>query len=257
MQPGNSGRTAIVTGASRGIGLAITRALAAEGLTVYAGARTVSKDLAALDGVHPVEVDLACPDGPAALAAAAGDRVNVLVNNVGAGRPRPDGFASVTDAQWEETFNLDLMAAVRATRAALPALLAAGSASIVAIASVNSTLSDPLVVDYCAAKAALSSLCKSLALEFGGRGLRVNTVSPGPVATDLWLGDHGVARTVGAATGANPDDVAAKAASAMVTDRFTTPEEVAAAVVFLAGEQAGNITGADIRIDGGMITTWP
>ncbi|MBO0882513.1 MAG: SDR family oxidoreductase, partial [Mycobacterium sp.] len=159
--------------------------------------------------------------------------------------------------QWQDTLTLDLMASVRATRAALPALLATGSAAIVAIASVNSTLSDPLVVDYCAAKAALSSVCKSLALEFGGQGLRVNTVSPGPVATDLWLGDHGVAHTVGSATGSKPDDVAAKAASAMVTGRFTTPEEVAAAVVFLASEEAGNITGADIRIDGGMISTWP
>lgn len=257
MQPEAARRTAIVTGASRGIGLAVTRALAAEGMTVYAGARTVSDELAALDGVHPVQVDLAQPDGPIALAAAAGSRLDVLVNNVGSAPPRPQGFAAVTDEQWQATLTLNLLAAVRMVRAALPALSAAGSASIVTVSSVNSTLSDPLVIDYCAAKAALSSVCKSLAKELGADGIRVNTVSPGPVATDLWLGQDGVAQTVAAATGATPDAVAAGAANSMVTGRFTTPDEVAAAVLFLASDRAANITGADIRIDGDLVPTWP
>jgi NAD(P)-dependent dehydrogenase (short-subunit alcohol dehydrogenase family) len=253
----HAGRIAIVTGASRGIGLAITRALSAEGTTVYAGDRNVSAELAALDNVRPVELDLAQPDGPSQLVAAAGPRINLLVNNVGSANPRPGGFASVTDEQWERSLTLNLMTAVRATRAALPALIAGAPSSIVTISSVNATLADPLVIDYCAAKSALSSFCKALAKEIGGQGVRINTVSPGPVATDLWLGEHGVAQTVGAATGSDPAAVAEAAAKSMVTGRFTTPDEVAAAVLFLASDQAANITGADIRIDGNLIPTWP
>ena len=93
------------------------------------------------------------------------------------------------------------MAAVRTTRAALPQLLRRGGGSIVTVSSVNAFLPDPLVVDYSAAKAALSSYCKSLSKEVGAQGIRVNTVSPGPVATALWLGEGGVAATVAGAAG--------------------------------------------------------
>ncbi len=88
------------------------------------------------------------------------------------------------------------------------------------------------------------------------RGIRVNTVSPGPVATDLWLGKSGVAATVSAATGAHPEDVASQAASAMVTGRFSQPDEVADLVLFLASDRSANVTGADFAIDGGLISTW-
>ena len=252
-------RVAVVTGASRGIGLAVARGLVDAGATVVAGARTATPDLTELaerGALRVVEVDLARPDGPAALIAAAGDRVNVLVNNVGSAPPRTGGFLSVTDEQWLDTINLNLLAAVRTTRAVLPLMLAAGRGAIVTIASVNSTLSDPLVVDYAAAKAALASFSKSLSIEVGGRGIRVNTVSPGPVSTALWLGAGGVAQTVGAAGGSAPDEVAAEAARSMVTGRFTRPEEVADLVVFLAGDRAANLTGADLRIDGGLLRTW-
>jgi NAD(P)-dependent dehydrogenase (short-subunit alcohol dehydrogenase family) len=112
------------------------------------------------------------------------------------------------------------------------------------------------VIDYCAAKAALANFCKALSMEFGPQGVRVNTASPGPVATDLWLGDGGVAQTFVAAGGGRPDDVVAEVSEAMVTGRFSRPDEVAGAVLYLASEQAANITGADLRVDGGMITTW-
>jgi len=253
------GKTAIVTGASKGIGLAVTRALAEAGATVVAGARSSSPELDALvkEGrVRWVAADLTSPDAPALLVGAAGDQVEVLVNNVGAAPPRPGGFVTVTDADWARSIELNLMTAVRMTRAVLPSMVAAGRGSIVTVSSVNASLPDPLVIDYSAAKAALTAFSKALSKEVGGRGVRLNTVSPGPVATDLWLGGGGVAETVSAATGAKPEDVAAGAAAQMVTGRFSTPEEVAAVVLFLAGDAATNITGTDVLIDGGLTPTW-
>jgi NAD(P)-dependent dehydrogenase (short-subunit alcohol dehydrogenase family) len=252
---GLQGSVAVVTGASKGIGLAITRALVAEGARVVAGALHGSPELSAVDGVTALEVDLSTPDGPARLVEAAGERIDVLVNNVGAAPPRLDGFLAITDEMWHTTWNLDLMAAVRATRAALPVMLAGGGGSIVNIASLNARLPDPTVMDYSAAKAALVSFAKSLSKEFGGRGIRVNNVDPGPVATDLWLGDDGVAARVSRAGGQSAAEVAAAAAAGMVTGRFSRPEEVADLVVVLAGARTANVTGADFVIDGGMVAT--
>jgi NAD(P)-dependent dehydrogenase (short-subunit alcohol dehydrogenase family) len=247
------GKTALVTGASRGIGLATTRVLVDEGVKVVAAARNVDGQLKSLP-VEAVAVDLGTADGPGRLVEEALSRVggiDILVNNVGGVRPRPDGFASVTDDEWLSTLNLDLMSAVRTTRAALPSLLERVGA-IVTVCSVNATLPDPLVIDYSAAKAACLSFFKSLSKEVGAQGVRVNTVSPGPVATDLWLGKGGVAQTVAGASGAEPGSVAANAAKDMVTGRFTRPEEVADLVVFLASDRVGNLTGANIITDGGM-----
>ena len=148
------------------------------------------------------------------------------------------------------------MAAVRTTRAALPVMVTAGKGAIVNISSANAFLPDPAVMDYSAAKAALANFSKSLSKEVGPHGIRVNTISPGPVATDLWLGDHGVAATVSRATGARPQDVQSQAAQQMVTGRFTRPEEVADLVLILASDRTANVTGADITIDGGLIPTW-
>jgi NAD(P)-dependent dehydrogenase (short-subunit alcohol dehydrogenase family) len=254
-----SGQTAVVTGASRGIGLAVTRALTGSGARVIAGALHSSAELDRLAEKGPVtvrEVDLTRPDGPAELVALAGDRVDILVNNVGGAPARTDGFLAITDEEWLTTLNLNLMTAVRACRSALPAMLAAGRGAIVNMCSVNSVLADPGVMDYSAAKAALANFSKALSIEVGPRGVRVNTVSPGPVATDLWLGAGGVAATIGQATGARPEDVASGAARTMLTGRFTRPEEVADLVLLLASDVTANVTGADIRIDGGLIPTW-
>jgi NAD(P)-dependent dehydrogenase (short-subunit alcohol dehydrogenase family) len=253
-----AGRTAVVTGGSKGIGLAVVGKLAASGARVITGAKRSSPEIEALTGDKQVsfaEVDLADPSGPARLVSMAGGRVDILVNNVGIARARPGGFLSISDDDWAASLNLNLMAAVRATRAALPGMLAAGAGVIVMTCSVNARLPDPAVLDYSAAKAALAGFAKALSKEVGPHGIRVNTVSPGPVATDLWLGRDGVAATVSQATGANADDVQNQAAAQSVTGRFSQPAEVADLILYLASDQAANITGSDFVIDGGLIPT--
>src|SRR3989440_7540273 len=256
-----SGKVAAVTGASKGIGLAVTNALAREGVCVAAGARDISEELttlAANSQVHPVSVDLTEEGGPGRLVAeaiSAYGGLDILVNNVGAVRPRLGGFLSITDDDWSSTLAVNFFAAVRTTRAALPRMLERGAGTIVTICSVNSFLPDPLVMDYSAAKAALANFCKALSKEVGPRGIRVNTVSPGPVATGLWLGDHGVAATVAEAQGVDSAAVAKHQAEAAPTGRFTEPQQVADLVVLLAGERAGNVTGSDFVIDGGLVQT--
>jgi NAD(P)-dependent dehydrogenase (short-subunit alcohol dehydrogenase family) len=256
-----TGKVAVVTGGSKGIGLAITRALAEEGALVVAGALRGSPELDLLAErwhVHPVRVDLSTETGPAALVGEAietYEHLDVVVNNVGAVRPRPEGYLAITDRDWTTTFAINFLAAMRTMRAALPHLVQRSRSSIVTISSVNAFLPDPLVVDYCAAKGALSNLCKSLSKEFGPRGVRVNTISPGPVETDLWLGDQGVAATVARVQGSKPDDVQAGAAAQSVTGRFTRPHEVADLALLLASDRTSNVTGADFVIDGGLITT--
>jgi NAD(P)-dependent dehydrogenase (short-subunit alcohol dehydrogenase family) len=255
------GKTAVVTGASKGIGLAIAKALVGEGANVVTGSRKISPELAELASsaaVHPVEVDLSEADGPARLieaAVAAYDGLDIVVNNVGAVRPRPGGFLSVTDEDWTTALTVNLLSAVRTTRAALPHLLERGAGSIITISSVNAHLPDPLVIDYSAAKSALASFSKSVSKEFGARGIRVNTISPGPVSTDLWLGHDGVAATLSQVNSRSPEEIAAAAAADSVTNRFTRPDEIAALVLLLASDRADNVTGADFAIDGGLTTT--
>ena len=255
-----NGKIAVVTGASKGIGLAVTQALIAEGVTVVAGARSPGSDLPALVAggrVTFVAVDLREPASPIALVEQARTLggIDILVNNAGAVTPRPAGFRSVTDEAWEASIALTLMAAVRTTRAALPEMIRRGGGSIITISSVNAYLPDPLVIDYSAAKAALTNFCKSLSKELGPVGIRVNTISPGPVETALWLGDHGVAQTVARAAGTDPAGVAAEAAAGAVTGRFTRPPEIADLVLMLASDRTGNVTGSDFAIDGGLVQT--
>ena len=255
-----AGKVAVVTGASKGIGLAITRSLAAEGVHVVAGALKGSPELDVLadqQDVHPVLIDLTAPDGPAHLiveAVSRFDGIDILVNNVGAVRPRLDGFLAVTDEDWEWAMTINFFAALRTMRAALPHLAVRSGASIVTISSVNAFLPDPAVLDYSAAKGALTNLCKSLSKEYG-TSVRVNTISPGPVQTDLWLGADGVAATVARANGSTADEVARQTAANASTGRFTYPQEVADLALFLASDRAANVTGSDFRIDGGLITT--
>jgi len=255
------GKIAVVTGAGRGIGFAVTKALSSEGARVVAGSLT-TESLATLEGVLPVAVDLSDPNGPGALVRRAHETyetVDILVNNIGATHVRLDGFLTVTDDDFDWALRMNFFTTLRATRAALPHMLNQGSGAIVNIASVNAFYEpDGATVDYGAAKAAVLNLTKSLAQEFGPRGIHVNAISPGPVSTDLWLGEHGVAHTVAAKTGVDADTARKQIVAGMggiPTGRFSTPDEVATLAVLLASERAANITGANFVIDGGLIKT--
>jgi NAD(P)-dependent dehydrogenase (short-subunit alcohol dehydrogenase family) len=254
-------KVAVVTGASKGIGLAVTRALADEGAFVVAGARG-AESLEGLDRVTAVPVDLAAPDGPALLVQRALDehgQIDVLVNNVGAVRLRLEGFLGTSDDEFEWAMQMNFFTALRATRAAIAPMIERGGGAIVNVASVNAFFQpDAGTIDYGAAKAALVNLSKSLAQEFGPKGIHVNCISPGPVGTDLWLGEHGVADTVAHATGVDADtarETVIAGIGGFATGRFTTPEEVATLVAVLASDRTANVTGANYVIDGGLIKT--
>jgi NAD(P)-dependent dehydrogenase (short-subunit alcohol dehydrogenase family) len=252
------GKVAVVTGGSKGIGLAVVRALAAEGARVVAGARTVDT-LLAIDGVTPVEVDLVEPGGAERLVGEAVDqlgRVDVLVNNVGGVQLRLDGFLQISDADFERSLQLNFFAALRATRAAIAEMIKQGEGAIVNVVSVNAFFQpDGLVIDYGAAKAALLNVSKALSQELGPQGICINSVSPGQVETDLWLGNDGVAATIGRATGVDPAAVREQATAGIPSGRFSTPEEVATLVALLASPRTANVTGANYIIDGGLVKT--
>jgi len=212
--------------------------------------------------VTAVELDLSAPDAPGQLVQRALDdhgQLDILVNNVGAVKLRLDGFLTSTDEDFAWAMNMNFFIALRASRAALATMAPRGSGSIVNVCSVNAFFQpDGGTIDYGAAKAALLNLSKSLAQEFGPQGIHVNCVSPGPVSTDLWLGEHGVAATVGAETGVDADtarEAVVASIGGFATGRFTTPEEVATLVAFLASERTANVTGANYIIDGGLIKT--
>lgn len=234
---------------------------------MVAGSRHATTDLSGLaahDVLAVVDVDLSTPDGPADLVGTATDRfggLDVLVNNVGGlagGGPRFGGFLSVTDSDWSSSIELNLLSAIRAVRAAVPALLARGGGAIVNVSSVNAFLPDPSVVDYAASKAALTNLGKSLSAEFGPQGIRVNTVSPGPVRTPLWTAPGGLGEQLGGAMGTDLDgamQTMADGLGGIKLGRFGTAEEIAHLVLFLASPAAAWMTGSDVVIDGGLVKT--
>ncbi|MFF7944158.1 oxidoreductase [Nocardia gamkensis] len=254
-----SGKTAVVTGASRGIGLAVAEALTAEGVRVVGAARTVTPELEKAS-VAAVPVDLSTSEGATRLIGAALDElggIDILINNVGAvnaARLELGGFLDVEDEQWRELFDLNLFSAIWVTRAALPSLLERRGA-VVTISSINKHLPAAGPVGYSEAKAALTALTKRLSEEFGPRGVRVNTVSPGVVGTPMWRGPHGVGAKFAAAQGLSQEELLAAVPEqfGIASGRIGEPEEVAALVAFLASPKAANIVGADYVIDGGTL----
>ena len=209
-----------------------------------------------------VALDLTEPSAPARLIEGAVQdhgRIDVLVNNVGAVRLRLEGFLAISDEEFEWALQMNFFTALRAIGASLAPMLDQGGGTIVNVASVNAFYHpDGGVIDYGAAKAALVNASKALSKEFGPRGIRISSVSPGPVETDLWLGEHGVAAAVGEATGVDPATARERIVAGMggiPSGRFTTPEEVAALVTMLASNRIANVTGANYTIDGGLIST--
>ncbi len=256
-----TGKTAVVTGASRGIGLAIAAALSAEGMRVVAGARTVSAELKET-GAFAVPVDLSTPKGPGLLidqALAELGEIDVLVNNVGggdAGGGLAGGFSSFGEDVWRQTFELNFFSAVRASRAALPSLIRRRG-TIINISSNAARTPQVGPAPYTTAKAALTAFSKSLAEEFGPQGVRVNTVSPGPSRTPLLTNPDGYGGVLAKAMGVEMDELLARlpANAGMTTGRLIEPAEVAELVVYLASPRAASISGADYLIDGGASKT--
>jgi NAD(P)-dependent dehydrogenase (short-subunit alcohol dehydrogenase family) len=255
-----SGKIAVVTGASKGIGLAVTKALVEAGAHVVAGSRTSGKLLPALEEsgqVSYVPVDLSRAGSAEELIAVAADRggIDVLINNVGGATVHAGGLAGITDDEWQACWDLNLMGVVRPTRAALPQIERRGGGSIVVVGSISGIAPGPDTYPYCAAKAALGNLTKALSKELAPKKIRVNSISPGAVTTERWMEPGGLADRFGAAQGQTPAEVMAELATTSPTGRFTTTDEVADLVVYLAGDRAGNTTGSDYRIDGGYIAT--
>lgn len=257
MDLGLSGRAAIVTGASRGIGRGVAEALVAEGASVLLVARSAT----ALDAVAEplgdtaatLPADLTDPAAAAQVVARCQEvfgRVDILVNNAGGADPVP--VDRLTDDDWHRGFALTFFAAERMARACAPVMRAAGWGRMVHVASVSGREPDPLFAPYSAAKAALLNLSTSLSQAYAADGVLSSCVVPGVTRTEL------VAETAAATAerkGVSIDDVMARmlAKHRVAAGRFGTVEEVAAAVVFLASEAAGWITGATLEVDGGTL----
>ncbi|MCX4094355.1 oxidoreductase [Nocardia sp. alder85J] len=261
MDLGLEGKTAVVTGAGRGIGLAVAQALAAEGVRVLGAARHISAELEKVSAAT-VAADLSTAEGAAEVVATALTElggIDILVNNVGGGDAAElglGGFLDIDDAQWRKLFDLNLFSAVWTTRAALPSLLERRGA-IVNVSSINARLPAAGPVGYSEAKAALTNLGKRLSEEFGPRGVRVNTVSPGPVGTPLWLAPGGFGAKVAQAQGIGHEELIAAMPEqfGIASGRISEAEEVAALITFLVSARAANIVGADHVIDGGVLKT--
>jgi NAD(P)-dependent dehydrogenase (short-subunit alcohol dehydrogenase family) len=247
---GLEGRVALVTGVSQGIGLACATSLLAEGARVLGTSRTAPP---AVDGLTHLELDMLEPgasERAVAETVAQLGRLNILVNNVGGGQIST-GFADESDADWANGLELNLMTAIRTTRAAVPHLVEDGGV-VVNVSSVNGHLPSTSIYTYSAGKAAMNSLTVGLSQEFARQGVRVVGVAPGPVNTPLWLGPMGVAAVVAERTGSDPQKVVDEAIAEIPIGRFTTAEEVGDLVAFLASARAGTITGTTVRIDGGI-----
>ncbi len=247
-------RTALVTGAGRGIGAAIARALDAEGARVALVARTAPElEAVAAELAHDpivITADLGTAEGPGTAVAEAldafGGRLDVLVNNAGTLLRKPSEELEVEEM--DRLWTVNVRSALLTTAAAIPALLANGRGSVISISSISGLRGAPRRAVYAATKAALDGMTRSLAMEYGPRGLRFNAVAPGVVETAMWRENLAKPGVTDAVLGLIP------------TRRLSSPEEVADAVVFLASDESRAITGEVLSADGGMHSTlnlWP
>jgi NAD(P)-dependent dehydrogenase (short-subunit alcohol dehydrogenase family) len=246
MDLGLRDRRCLVTGSTRGIGLETARLLVAEGGTVVTCGRGAPP---AVGEVAHVVADLGSPDEPDGAvteAEAALGGLDVLVNNVGLARQAR--FEDVPDEEWDAYWQLNVMSYVRATRAALPFLRERGGA-IVNVSSTAGKRPSTGMPHYSVTKAAVLSLSRLVADLYAGDGIRCNAVTPGPTATDAWLGDGGLADQAGG----DRDEVLAKVGAGRPLGRLATPEEIAVVIVFLCSERASYVTGAAWSVDGGTV----
>jgi NAD(P)-dependent dehydrogenase (short-subunit alcohol dehydrogenase family) len=246
MDLGLSGKACVVTGSTGGIGLEAARLLAAEGARVVTCGRSEAPGIG--EALHVV-ADLSEPAAPEALveeAVAALGSLDVLVNNVGyAVQAR---FEDVADEEWDSMWQLNVMSYVRAIRAALPHLRASRGA-IVNVSSTAGKRPSTGMPHYSVTKAAVLSLSRLVADLSAGDGIRCNAVTPGPTATEAWLGEGGLADQ----QGGDRADVLAKVGAGRPLGRLAEPEEIAAVIAFLASERASYVTGAAWSADGGTV----
>jgi 3-oxoacyl-[acyl-carrier protein] reductase len=244
MDLGLRDRICVVTGSTGGIGLETARLLQAEGAKVVTSGR---RD----DGIGDLHVgaDLALPGEPERVVAAALDafgRVDCLVNNVGWAEIHR--FDELTEELWERSWQINVMSAVRATQAVLPGMRARGAGAIVNVSSTAAKRPSTGMPEYSVTKAAMLSLSRLVADLYAKDGVRCNAVTPGPTATEAWIGDGGLADQQG-----TRDEILAKVGAGRPLGRLARPEEIAAVVVFLCSEQASYVTGAAWSADGGTV----
>jgi 3-oxoacyl-[acyl-carrier protein] reductase len=237
-------KVCIVTGSTAGIGLEAARLLHEEGaLVVTAGRRAEG-----VGDLH-VSVDLARPGEPERLVATSVERfgrIDCLVNNVGWAEIHR--FDELTEEIWERAWQLNVMSAVRAIQAALPGMRERRSGAIVNVSSTAAKRPSTGMPDYSVTKAAMLSLSRLVADLYAKEGIRCNAVTPGPTATDAWLGEGGLADQQG-----DREQVFEKVAAGRPLGRYAEPAEIAAVIVFLCSERASYVTGAAWSADGGTV----
>jgi len=220
---------------------------------VFGVSRTPPADQPA---IGHLALDMSAADAGERAVAACVERfgqLDVLVNNVGSGRIAA-GFTAEDDASWQAFWDLNVMSLVRTTRAAMPQLIETNGV-VVNVSSLNSGLPDPSIYSYSAGKAAMDNITTNLSKEFARQGVRVVGVAPGPVSTPLWLGPNGAAAQISAMGAGEAADIIEAAEGDIPIGRFATPEEIAAAIVFLASPKSGSTTGTTLRVDGGLTPT--
>jgi 3-oxoacyl-[acyl-carrier protein] reductase len=246
MDLGLHDRACLVTGSTRGIGLESARLLAAEGARVVTCGRGEAPGIG--EALH-VQADLGVAGEPERLieeTAGALGGIDVLVNNVGVARQAR--FEEVPDEEWDAYWQLNVMSYVRAIRAALPHLRAAEKAAIVNVSSTAGKRPSTGMPHYSVTKAAVLSLSRLVADLYAKDGIRCNVVTPGPTATQAWLGEGGLADQQG-----NRDEVLAKVGAGRPLGRLAEPEEIAAVIVFLCSDRAAYVTGSAWSADGGTV----
>jgi len=248
MDLGLEGRVAVVTGASRGIGRAVVERLSAEGCEVMAVSRSGGDG----PGVQ-FAADVVTPDAAAAVVAACLERfgrLDIVVNNAGGAEPVP--FEQLGDEEWRRGFELNFFAAVRMARESVPVMRRNGWGRLVHVASVSAREPDHRFAPYSAAKAALLNWSSSLSQAYAADGVLSSCVVPGITLTELVAAN---ASGTAARTGSSIEEVMARQLAQHRVDigRFGEPDEIAAAVVFLASEAASWITGGTLEVDGGTL----
>ena len=241
----------IVTGSTGGIGRAAARLLVEEGARVVTSGRSGEPSVG--ESLH-VRADLAEPGGPERVireAEAQLGRVDVLVNNVGTAHQT--SFEEVTDEEWDALWQLNVMSYIRAIRAVLPGMKERRVGVIVNVSSTAGKRPSASMPDYSVTKAAVLSLSRLIADVYAKDGIRSNAVTPGPTATEAWLGEGGLADQQAARTGRSRDEVLASVGAGRPLGRLAQPDEIAAVIAFLCSPRASYVTGAAWSADGGTV----